>query len=301
MLGSRPLERAHVRGPLALRNHATHVVEDLRQVQGAVWRGGGGAHPPMLRRGPVCLLAVVAVMSAESRDAIQPYGAAGLAEGVPFRFRETLRRQPTLVLMVEMLPIPAGHFRAYLFDLDGTLVDSMPLHLRSWQAAVREFGGEFPEALFWQWGGIPLTRTVELLNERLGYRLDPGAVVHRKEQLYLSMLDELKPIASVLAHAEAQFGRIPMAIVSGSPRLTIERTLEVLGLGKYFNTLVGMEDYTRGKPDPEPFLVAARRLGVSPGDCLVFEDAEAGFAAAEAAGMALVRVPVPPPIACSCP
>ena len=195
--------------------------------------------------------------------------------------------------MSQFLPIPSRPFRAYLFDLDGTLADSMPLHLRSWQQAVREAGGTFPAELFWQWGGIPLTRTVEMLNQRFGYTLDPVAVVHRKEQLYLSMLNDVQPIPSVLAHVEAQYGRLPMAIVSGSPRLTIERTLDTLKLRRFFDTLVGMEDYIHGKPDPEPFLLAAERLGVSPPDCLVFEDAEAGFQSAAAAGMALVRVPVP--------
>ena len=190
------------------------------------------------------------------------------------------------------LPLPAGDFKAYLFDLDGTLSDSMPLHLRSWQQATREAGGDFPVELFWAWGGIPLTRTVEMLNERFGWRLDPVAVVHRKEQLFLGMIDGLKPIASVLAHVRAQQGKLPMAIVSGSPRLTIARSLEVLGLAHTFDTVVGMEDYTHGKPAPEPFLVGAARLGVAPADCLVFEDAEAGFAAALAAGMGLVRVPV---------
>lgn len=190
------------------------------------------------------------------------------------------------------LPIPNGPFKAYLFDLDGTLADSMPLHLHSWQQATREAGGDFPLDLFWAWGGIPLTRTVEMLNERFGWALDPSATVHRKEQLYLTMLDQLKPIPAVLAHAEAQFGKLPMAIVSGSPRLTIDRTLETLGLTHLFDTVVAMEDYTHGKPAPEPFLVGAARLGVSPADCLVFEDAEAGFQSALAAGMALVKVPV---------
>ena len=195
--------------------------------------------------------------------------------------------------MAEPLPIPDRPFSAYLFDLDGTLADSMPLHLRSWQQATREAGGDFPVELFWAWGGIPLTRTVEMLNERFGWKLNPVAVVHRKEQLFLDLIDDLKPVPAVLAHAEAQYGRIPLAIVSGSPRLTITRSLEVLGLAYLFQTIVSMEDYTHGKPDPEPFLVAAQRLGVEPGDCLVFEDAEAGFRSAEAAGMALVKVPVP--------
>ena len=195
--------------------------------------------------------------------------------------------------MPKPLAIPDGNFRAYLFDLDGTLADSMPLHLRSWRQAVREAGGEFPDELFWAWGGIPLPRTVEMLNERFGYAMSPAEVVHRKEQLYLTMLDGLKPVASVLAHVVAQHGKLPMAIVSGSPRLTITRTLETLGLSHYFQTLVAAEDYTHGKPAPEPFLVAAQRLGVEPADCLVFEDADAGIQAAEAAGMAWVRVAVP--------
>ncbi len=199
---------------------------------------------------------------------------------------------PETPISAAPLPIPGGPFKAYLFDLDGTLADSMPLHLRSWQQATREMGGDFPIDLFWAWGGIPLTRTVEMLNERFGWTLDPVATVHRKEQLYLTMVGEVKPIASVLAHAKAQHGKLPMAIVSGSPRLTIERTLAVLGLRHFFATEVGMEDYTHGKPAPEPFLVAAKRLGVAPKDCLVFEDAEAGFRAATAAGMPFVRVPV---------
>ena len=191
------------------------------------------------------------------------------------------------------LTIPEGDFHAYLFDLDGTVADTMALHLRSWQEAVREFGGTFPEELFWAWGGIPLPRTVEMLNERLGYNLDPLTVVHRKEQLYLERLDRVTAILPVLAHVQAAKERgLKTAIVSGSPRLSIERTLQALGLRNTFDTEVGAEDYVRGKPFPEPFLTAATRLEVEPSKCLVFEDADAGIASAEAAGMSWVRVPV---------
>ena len=195
--------------------------------------------------------------------------------------------------MLFHLTIPKGEFHAYLFDLDGTVADTMALHLLSWQQAVREFGGEFPDELFWAWGGIPLPRTVEMLNERFGYHLSPPEVVHRKEQLYLEMIDRVTAIVPVLAHVhDAKERGLKTAIVSGSPRLSIERTLQVLGLQRTFDTEVGAEDYTHGKPDPEPFLTAATRLGVEPANCLVFEDADAGIASAEAAGMAWVRVPV---------
>jgi len=192
----------------------------------------------------------------------------------------------------EELILPDRSFGAYLFDLDGTIADSMPLHFRSWTQAVEEGGGTFPEDVFYSWGGIPLPRTVEMLNEKFGYHLDPIQTAHRKEQLYLSVMDQVQPIASVVAQVEAQHGKIPLAVVSGSPRESIVRTLTALNLLDRFDVLVGAEDYTHGKPDPEPFLVAASRLGVAPANCLVFEDAEAGIKSAEAAGMAWVRVPV---------
>lgn len=194
--------------------------------------------------------------------------------------------------MAELLPIPAGNFRAYLFDLDGTVADTMHLHLVTWQRATRDFGADFPEDLFWQWGGIPLPKTVEMLNERFGYTMNPAEVVHHKEQLYLQMIDQVRPIANVAAHVALQHGKLPLAIVSGSPRLTIVRTLEALHLLDKFDAIVGAEDYTHGKPHPEPFLKAAELLNVPPADCLVFEDADAGIKSAEAAGMQWVRVPV---------
>ena len=189
------------------------------------------------------------------------------------------------------LQIPPGKFDAFLFDLDGTVADSMPLHFRTWTQAVEEQGGTFPVELFFAWGGVPLPRTVELLNEQFGYTMHPDRVSKRKEALYLERLEELQPVASVLAHIEEHHGRIPFAIVSGSPRASILGSLQRLKLLDRFEVLVGAEDYTHGKPDPEPFLVAAQRLGVAPQRCLVFEDADAGIASAEAAGMQWVRVP----------
>lgn len=187
--------------------------------------------------------------------------------------------------------LPPGPHAAYLFDLDGTVADSMPLHFIAWTKAVTEHGGQFPQDLFYKLAGVPLHRTVELLNEQFGTAMHPGTVVDRKEALYFGMLDQLKPVASVLAVVEQASGKLPFAIVSGSPRASIRATLTTLGLLHHFPVVVGAEDYRRGKPDPEPFLTAAARLGVPANECLVFEDAEAGIAAARAAGMQYVRIP----------
>ncbi len=189
------------------------------------------------------------------------------------------------------LVLPPGPHAAYLFDLDGTVADSMPLHFVAWTKAVAEHGGQFPEDVFYELAGVPLHRTVELLNERFGSAMHPGQVVDRKEALYFAMLDQLKPVASVLAVIEGNAGKLPYAIVSGSPRASVRATLTTLGLLHHFPVVVGAEDYTRGKPDPEPFLTAARLLGVPAKQCLVFEDAEAGIASAVSAGMQYVRIP----------
>ncbi len=199
--------------------------------------------------------------------------------------------KPAAELIEDVLEIPAGNFTAYLFDLDGTIADSMPLHYRSWMQAVEEAGGKFPEEMFYSLGGVTLPRTVEILNEQLGYAMNPGAVARRKEILYLEQLPELRPVAAVKAVIERERGRMRFAVVSGSPRESIVRTLETLGLTDAFPVIVGAEDYAHGKPDPEPFLTAAARLGVRAAECLVFEDADAGIASAEAAGMAWVRIP----------
>jgi len=112
----------------------------------------------------------------------------------------------------------------------------------------------------------------------------------QKEALYFELLHELQPVPEVLEHILESHGRIPFAVVSGSARDSVERSLDTLGILDKFDTLVCAGDYTKGKPDPEPFLLAAERLGVAPQDCLVFEDTEMGIQSATAAGMASVKI-----------
>jgi HAD superfamily hydrolase (TIGR01509 family) len=191
------------------------------------------------------------------------------------------------------LKIPAGEFRAYLFDCDGTVVDSMPLHYIAWKKALGEWGRTLDEELFYAWGGRPPVEIVAALNKMHGLNMPVEAVAERKENLYYEQLPELKPVPEVLEHIEAQHGRIPFGIVSGSSRESIIKSLTTVNLLDRFCVLVSSEDYARSKPAPDAFLVGAERLGVAPKDCLVFEDTEMGIQAATAAGMASVRVPPP--------
>jgi beta-phosphoglucomutase family hydrolase len=191
------------------------------------------------------------------------------------------------------LKLPAGQFRAYLFDCDGTIVDSMPLHYIAWKTALGECGCAFDEKLFYSWGGKPTREIISDLNEMNGLKMPVEAVAERKEELYYELLPRLKAIPEVLEHIEAEQGRIPFAVVSGGRRSSVTRSLTVLGLLDKFETIVGAEEYTHSKPAPDCFLLAAARLGVAPADCLVFEDTDLGIQAATAAGMTSVKVPAP--------
>ena len=191
------------------------------------------------------------------------------------------------------IQLPPGAFRAYLFDCDGTVVDSMPLHYIAWKQALGEWGATFDEELFYRWGGKPPKEIVADLNRMQGLAMSVETVAERKENLYYSLLPQLKPIPEVLEHIDAQYGRIPFAVVSGSNRESIMRSLATVHLLDRFQVIVGHEDYARSKPAPDAYLAAAERLCIAPKDCLVFEDTAMGIAGATAARMASVRVPPP--------
>jgi beta-phosphoglucomutase family hydrolase len=191
------------------------------------------------------------------------------------------------------LTIPPGDFKAYLFDCDGTIADSMPLHYQAWKKALDEQNCTFSEQLFYDWGGVAVADVIRRLNEMQQLNMSVAEVSDRKENFYLENLPQLKAIPEVVEHVTANHGRIPLAVVSGSTRDSVQASLNALNLLDRFDTLVCAGDYKKGKPDPEAFLLAAERLGVTPESCMVFEDADLGIQAATAAGMASVKVPSP--------
>jgi HAD superfamily hydrolase (TIGR01509 family) len=140
---------------------------------------------------------------------------------------------------------------------------------------------------------MPIVEIVQTLAEEHGIAMPALEVAARKEALYYEYLPQLKAVPEVLEHIEAQHGRLPFAVVSGSTRESVQLSLQATGLLDKFPTLVCAGDYAKSKPDPEPFLMAAERLGIAPEKCLVFEDTQMGIEAAKAAGMAWVRVPLP--------
>jgi beta-phosphoglucomutase family hydrolase len=191
------------------------------------------------------------------------------------------------------LALPTGSFKAYLFDCDGTIADSMPLHYIAWSKVLSEWNCEFSEDLFYAWGGMPVAKIIATLNEKHGLNMPVEDVARRKEGYYLENLSRLKAVPEVMEHIEASHGRIPLAVVSGSTRESVTASLQTLNILDRFDTMVCAGDYQRSKPDPEAFLIAAARLGIAAESCLVFEDTDMGIQAATAAGMASVKVPPP--------
>ena len=193
------------------------------------------------------------------------------------------------------LDIPAGDFAGYIFDLDGTLIDTMPLHYKAWDAAMTRHGltETLDVDLFYSLGGVPTVRVAEVIGAHYGLRIDPLAVEHTKEALFLTMLEAVAHIAPVVAFARQMAATHPVAIATGGmPQIAVP-ALKATGLDGLFKIVVTPQDVApgRGKPAPDMFLLAAEKMGVPPAQCLVFEDAEPGIQAALAAGMQVVRVP----------
>lgn len=193
------------------------------------------------------------------------------------------------------LDIPQGEFAGYIFDLDGTLVDTMPLHYRAWDEAMRKVGLQCPldEELFYSLGGVPTARVAELIAAHYRLTIDVHAVFEHKESLFTALQKDAKLIEPVVEIARRVAKTHPVSVASGGPRVIVRGMLELTGLARLFpfERVVTPEDVVHGKPAPDLFLLAAQRMGVAPEKCLVFEDAEPGVQAAVAARMKWVRVP----------
>jgi HAD superfamily hydrolase (TIGR01509 family) len=180
---------------------------------------------------------------------------------------------------------PEKIYRGYIFDCDGTLAHSMPVHYAAWRQTTEENGVQMSEELFYHLGGIPTTKIVEVLNEKFGTHLSPEAVAERKEVLYLEKMGDMQPIPEVAAFARKVAGFAKVSVASGGYLPIVLKTLEAIGFKDFFQIVVTTEQVPRGKPFPDMFLEAARRMDVLPAESLVLEDSAAGIEAAKAAGM----------------
>ena len=168
-----------------------------------------------------------------------------------------------------------------IFDCDGTLVDSMPLHWRAWDIVCKRHGIEFSEKRHYAMGGMPSRKILALLKEEQGLDFDPIEVSHEKEVAYLPLMSQVGLIEPVVAIAREHRGRIPMAVATGGRKQFIRPLLERLEI---------VDDVANPKPAPDTFLKAAALMGVPAEECRAYEDTELGMESIRAAGMEAIDI-----------
>lgn len=179
--------------------------------------------------------------------------------------------------------------KALIFDMDGVLVDSEPLHKRAKELALREFGIQFPAATYDSYKGRPdATMFQEVL---AGKSVDEIAeVLHRKHQWFEKIEHELQPIAGAADFVRWASGHYRLGLATSATPRNRAAALQSLGIGECFESLVDTARFQRPKPDPEIFLVAMRDLALNAADCWIVEDSLAGVGAAKAAGCFTVAI-----------
>lgn len=181
---------------------------------------------------------------------------------------------------------------AVIFDNDGTVVDTMPVHYQTYLHALSPHGISFPPSLFYQLAGVPAGDIIAKLSREQKIPISVEEVLAKKNAALHSAMQTVRPIKPALAVLHYAKGKgKPVGIASGGDRKDVVQSLEVSGVGVHsFDAMVVREDVEKGKPDPETFLKAAKKLGVDPAKCLGFEDGDFGLEALRRAGMVAVDI-----------
>lgn len=182
--------------------------------------------------------------------------------------------------------------KALIFDCDGTIADTLPLHFQAWAATLQSFGADISQDWYFQNCGTSAIAMIQRLNQQFGYQLAADAVNTARQQYYRQLIPTVKPIRAIADIVQMNYGELPLAVASGGEQSIVEATLKAVGLRPFFQTVVSIDQVNQGKPAPDLFLLAAQQLGVAPGDCLVYEDSPEGLEAAQRAGMTAIDVQV---------
>jgi len=180
--------------------------------------------------------------------------------------------------------------KALIFDCDGTLVDSMPLHMSTWKESFKFFNEKFDYSYLYSLKGMREIEIIGLYNKKFRTNINAEEMISKKHDFFLKNINNIKPIEAVVDIAKEYFSKLPLAVVSGSVREIVQKELEVVGILNLFQLILTGSDLFKPKPEPEIFIEAARGLNVLPQQCLVFEDADTGIEAAEKAGMKSIDV-----------
>lgn len=180
--------------------------------------------------------------------------------------------------------------KALIFDLDGTLSDSLPVHIASWNAVCEKLNCTFDERILVEMTGAPTLSFAERIKREQNLEITAEALVVLKQQEFWKNINQIKPHDAVIDLMKSAHGKIPMAVGTGASRTSAMLQMKELGIDQLFDFIVTADDVDRHKPEPDTFLKCADLMGIEPKYCQVFEDGELGMQAAQTAGMLLTDV-----------
>jgi HAD superfamily hydrolase (TIGR01509 family) len=190
---------------------------------------------------------------------------------------------------MDKINIPS-HIQGLIFDCDGTLVDSMPLHMEAWKAAFGQYGSYYNEDFLFSLKGMKESEIIDLYNKKFNTQLEPQLMVSAKHKYFIEHIDSVKPLELIVEVAKYNYGKLKLAVVSGSVSKIVSLELQTIGIINLFNIILTADDPYKPKPSPDIFIAAASILNIEPKFCLVLEDGEAGLEAAQKAGMETIDV-----------
>ena len=180
--------------------------------------------------------------------------------------------------------------RALIFDLDGTLSNSLPVHMATWNKVGETYGFKFDPQIMLEMTGRATIEFARHIVAYYGLSVDPEEIVKLKQKSFRDSAQLLEPVDEIITIVKEYYGKLPMAVGTGASRKSTEVQLNELGIARYFDVIVTADDVIRHKPNPDTFLKCAELMGVATEKCQVFEDGVLGIEAAKKAGMMVTDV-----------
>lgn len=185
-------------------------------------------------------------------------------------------------------PIPL--YKALIFDCDGTLANTLPVHFQTWVVSLRAVGADISKQWYYKYCGTSGEEMLQILKDEFGYQFDSQSIIIEKQKHYKSLINTVKEVQALAEVARSHYKKVPMAVASGGERVVLEATLNNIKLRDLFDVVVSVNDVEKGKPEPDIFLLTSQRLGIAPEDCIVYEDSDGGLEAARRARMRSIDV-----------